>query len=334
MRFARTNLIPFPASERSHSNGTVDVSYAALPLLRRLSETLNDAGRFIQSCRRWEERKTRKQRRWGVPPLFFFNAKLQKEWEDIRPVQPVFPEPYTAFAAKRDPKGAAAWTILPDLLADAMTVLYGSRLVRRTARAVPGLKAGAEALANLMNDCRDCVDLLAMPEDEPILVLHPAARVGARVRTRGIANIHEFHVLLADAVGMTFPGSRPTAASVSAYRGLTIAMGDPAIASARFQLFRPSALQADGTLPQGFTGTDDWLWGPEPLAAIPRVAGERVLLLDQPVFDMKWEAIRRFPFAPDRVEILEFLDEAAVSGWMNQFLGVNVSSPAVKRKAA
>ena len=132
MRFARSNLLPFPASDRSQSHGSVEVSYAALPLLRRLSATLKDASRFIAHCHSLEERATRKKRRWGVPPLFFFESKLQDEWEAIRPEQPTFPDPYAARIAKRDLVGAAAWTILPDLLADSLTVLFGSRLVRRT----------------------------------------------------------------------------------------------------------------------------------------------------------------------------------------------------------
>ena len=335
MRFARPNLLPFTNPQRSSDLGSADVVYATLPLLRRLSKTLTEASRFIAECRILEERTTRKQRAWGVPPLFFFNKQLQEEWAAIRPDPLIFPEPYTKTVARRHPGAAAAWTILPDLLTDALTMIYGSRMVRRAARAVAGLKAGAESLADVVADCRDLADVLAIPEDESILVIHPAAGVGARVRTRGIATVHEFHVLLADAVGPTFPGTRPSASIVSAYRGSSFLMGDPAIATARYQLFRPSAIQPDGMLPKGFEGTDDWLWGPEPLSAIPRVAEERVLLLDEPVFAMKWEAIRRFPFSPDRVEILEFLDATALKDWMNQFLNITpatVTSPF--RKAA
>ena len=335
MRFARQNILPFASPHRLLDLGSGDVAYATLPLLRRLSTTLAEAQRFVVECRHLENRATKKQRAWGVPPLFFFERRLQEEWESIRPDPLPFPEPYAATVARRNPGPAAAWTILPDLLADTLTMLYGSRMVRRAARAVPGLKAGVELLAGLVPDCRDVADVLAMPEDEAILVLHPAAGIGARVRTRGIATVHEFHVLLADAIGTTFPGTRPPASIVSAYRGSTLAMGDPEIATARFQLFKPSAFQRDGTLPHGFLGSDDWLWGPEPLAAIPRVAGERVVLLDEPAIAMKWEAVRRFPFSPDRVEILEFLDAAAVTGWMNQFLGADPSAVANPiRKAA
>lgn len=323
MRFARTNSQPLRLADRPADGATTDVAFAALPLLRKLSNTLADAGRFIAACRTLEARATKRERRWGVPPLFFFDRAAQAEWEAVRPKVPEFPAPYAADAATRLPGPAAAWTILPDVLADALTLLYGSRSVRRTARAMPAIHKRAEALAAVVPDCRDVADVLAMPEDEPILALDPVAGVGVRVRTRGIATVHEFHTLLADAIGREFPGVRPSAAVVSAYRGVGLSFGDAPVATARFQLFTPDAITAEGTLPPRFTGSDFWLWGPEPLRAIPRVAGERVVLLGEPVFPLKWEAVRRFPFAPDRVEILETLDAGAVSEWVRQFRGVS-----------
>jgi hypothetical protein len=328
VRFARPNSLALRLADRPAGAATSDVAYAALPLLRKLGVTLADAGRFIAACRALEARATKRDRRWGVPPLFFFDRRARAEWEAVRPTPPEFPAPYAADVAKRLPGPAAAWTILPDVLADALTLLYGSPTVRRTARAMPTLLPRAEALAPVVPDCRDLADVLAMPEDEPILCLHPGAGVGVRVRTRGVATVHEFHTLLADAVGPDFPGARPGAAVVSAYRGVGLSFGDTPVASARFQMFTPGALAAGGTLPPRFTGSEFWLWGPEPLRVIPRVAGERVVLLGEPVFPMTWEAVRRFPFAPERVDVLDTLDAGAVAEWVRQFRG---TSPLVSR---
>ena len=333
MRFARQSLLPFPTPNRHLAGDSADIAFAALPLLRKLSVTLTDAGRFLAECRKLEERATRKSRRWGVPSLFFFDNRLQKEWEEIRPVLPAFPEPYTTDVAKRFPALAAAWTILPDLLTDALTVLYGSRLTRRAARAVTGLQTDADSIAKLIPDCQDLADLLAMPEDETVLAIDPIAKAGVRVRVRGIATVHEFHALLADAAGTIFHGPRPTPALIAAYRGTGLNPAEPPVATARFQFFHPRALRPDGMLPSGFSGSDDWLWGPEPLAAIPFVDGERTVLLGEPVSDFAWEAVRRFPFPAERLDVLETLTESDVVNWMQRYAGIT-SQPMTLRKAA
>ena len=333
MRFARQSLLPFPTPDRHTAGGSADIAYAALPLLRKLSATLNDAGRFLAECRTHEERATRKSRRWGVPSLFFFEKRLQQEWENVRPESPAFPEPYSTAVAKRFPALAASWTILPDLLADALTVLYSSRLTRRAARAVPGLQAGAETIAKSMTDCRDLADLLSMPEDETVLAIDPAAMTGVRVRVRGIATVHEFHALLADAARATFPGPRPSPAVIAAYRGIGLNPAEPPISTARFQFVHPRALRADGTLPPGLNGTDDWLWGPEPIAVIPFVDGERTILLGEAVSAMAWEAVRRFPFPAERLDVLETLSESDVAAWMRKNAGVTPKTKALRKAA-
>jgi hypothetical protein len=333
VRFARQNLIPFAHSDRPTSGRSDDIAFAALPLLRKLSRTLAEAGRFLAECRTHEERATRKARRWGVPPLFFFDLRLQREWTDVRPVSPAFPEPYSSEVATRFPALAAAWTILPDLLSDALTVLYGSRLTRRTARAVANLHSGAESIAKYLPDCRDLADLLAMPEDETVLVIDPDAMAGVRVRVRGIATIHEFHALLADAAGPVFPGPRPTPEVMAAYRGIGLNSAEPPVATARFQIFRPNALRTDGTLPSGLNGSDQWLWGPEPLAAIPFVSGERTVLIGEPAAEFAWEAVRRFPFPAERLDVVATLTATDVANWMRTTAGVT-PKPKDLRKAA
>lgn len=333
MRFARQSLLPFPTPDRHLAGDSADIAFAALPLLRKLSATLTDAGQFLAECRKVEERATRKSRRWGVPSLFFFDKRLQKEWEAIRPVSPTFPEPYSSEVAKRYPALAAAWTILPDLLTDSLTVLYGSRLTRRAARAVTGLQSAAESIAKYLPDCRDLADLLAMPEDETVLAIDPIAMTGVRVRVRGIATVHEFHALLADAAATIFHGPRPSPAVMAAYRGMGLNSADPPIATARFQFFHPKALRPDGTLPPGFSGSDLWLWGPEPLAAIPVVNGERTVLIGEPVSDFAWDAVRRFPFPAERLDVLETLTANDVLNWMQTNAGLT-PKPTALRKAA
>src|SRR5437868_915455 len=93
--------------------------------------------------------------------------------------------PFARPTPGRPPQAAAAWDSLPDLTDDALTVLSACPLTRRVARAVPGLADAAAGLAADHPRARELVELLALPEDEVFLVVHPAARAGFRVTTRG-----------------------------------------------------------------------------------------------------------------------------------------------------
>jgi hypothetical protein len=185
---------------------------------------------------------------------------------------------------------------------------------------VPGLADAAAALAADHTRARELADLLALPEDEGFLVVHPGARA------------------LADAVtgdpgrGL-LPGSRPDPRVLAAYRDQTTDP-DAATATARFQFFRPSALRTDGSVPRGFAGSDHWLWGREPLAAVPRVGGERVVLLGEPAFRETWDAARRLPRVNGRLDVIEVLSAAAVTEWLAGQTGRPVETRRDERRAA
>src|SRR5262249_35168664 len=120
------------------------------------------------------------------PPLFFFDRRRQAEFESTRPAPPA------------DPLAALAAPIAAELPA-----LWASVEVRRVARTVDGLKAAAEALAPACPAAKDLAELLAVPDDEAVLALYPAAYSGFRFVGRGVADVGQFHVLLADAIADT-----------------------------------------------------------------------------------------------------------------------------------
>src|SRR5262245_30444812 len=146
------------------------------------------------------------RRRWKEPPVFFFDRRRQAALDASRAAVPV--DPFTVVAA-------AVERIMP--------ALFTSIEVRRVARAMVGLRAAAESLALACPAARELAELLAIPEDEVFLVLHPAQRAGFRVVARGIADVGQFHVLLAaavtgDAVGGFLPEPPVASRFVSAYR--------------------------------------------------------------------------------------------------------------------
>lgn len=269
------NLLALRAAtaERATPSGfgrSPDSAFAAIARLKRLRDSLASL------------RPTGKPTRWREPPVFFFDPFRQSAFGESRP-QPDRPS-------------------LNDAVAAELPALSSSVDVRRAARSIPGLREAA-----LGHGSVDLVALLDVPDDEAVVVLHPELRLGFRLLVRGVADVAQFHLLLLDAAGDLLPGpalpSRFRTACAEA--NPVVPAGVPMIAEARFQFFRPSALQPDGSLPAGFRGCDHWLWGTQPLAAVPRIDGERIVLIGTPAFRQTWEIERRFPAMAADVRLLE-----------------------------
>jgi hypothetical protein len=245
----------------------------------------------------------RDRRRWKEPPVFFFDRQRQAALEAARLNAPG--DPFTDLAAAID-------GLLP--------ALFASVEVRRVARAIDGLHSAAGLLAPVCSAALELAELLAIPEDEVFLVLHPARRAGFRLVARGIADVGQFHVLLAatitgDAAEGFLPGFPVASRFVAAYRDVNPASpaGVPMVVEARFQLLSAAALPPDGALPDGFAGCEHWLWPAMPLSAVPRVNGERVVLLGPPAFAATWDVSRRFPALAAELRLVETLSPVRVA---------------------
>ncbi len=294
--------LAFPRTTRPGSR-TVDPGYTALPLLTRLRDALRSAGDLIAACR---ERHAGTVGRWGTPAQFFFHKTATAE-----PAAPAFPQPYLSELAASMPTEAKAWEALPDLLDDALTVLPAAVTARRTARAIGGLKEAAAGVAEVLPAAKELNELLAVPDDQVVLAIHPASRTGVRVVMRGVAEVHQLHVLLASEWG----GARVDERVLDACRD---GRPDPdaSVFYARWQMFRPSALRPDGTLPRGFGASDSWVWGEQSPAVLPLENGERVVLLGEPTYRRGWEVGRKFPRLNGELDVTERLSAAAVTDWL------------------
>jgi len=280
------NILAFPPSRTERAKSTApDLAFATLPLLNKLRDALATAAKSLD--------RARKIRTWGVPKLFFFNAAAQAEYEQQKPTRRV------------------GWDELTDLLVDTLLLMAESADVRRSARATPGLYEAAKRMSAELASAAQLAELLRMPEGEAIRVIHPAAGAGYRILTHGVATVQQFHTLLADRI----PGERPSPDAVSA-AGEVDPLAEEVIAEARFQFLRPSALQTDGTIPEGFRSSDHWFWGSESLAEFPLENGERIVLIDEPTIVSCYAVERRFPRIPAEVEVLETMSRGAVERWL------------------
>lgn len=167
-------------------------------------------------------------------------------------------------------------------------------------------------------------------------MIHPAARAGFRVRVQGVSDVGQFHVLLADAVTGSpsrglLPGPLPPGDVLAAYRDGVADSDESPVAVPRFQMYRPDALRPDGTLPAGVVGAGEWLWPTQPLASVPRLDGERVVLLGEPVIRTGWAAERRLPRVPGELAVLEVMSAAAVGEWLAERTGVRAPAAVALR---
>jgi hypothetical protein len=285
-RLPPPNPVPVPLAPRQPQT---DPAYAALPRLMLLRDTL---------LRALPQRRSP----WNEPPVFFFDRRRQTELESSRsePVNPLIAE----FAAH---------------ITAELPVLCATVEVRRVARTIPGLQATATALASACPEAQQLAELLAVPDDEVFVVLDPLARTGYRVVVQGVADVGQFSTLLADLL----PGELVAERFVRAYRDVNpvLPAGVPMVVAARFQLSFPAALRSDGTLPSGFAGCEHWLWPSMPLATIPRIKGERVVLLGKPAFPLNWDVDRRFPTMPADLQLLEELNTERVREYLTRLTG-------------
>jgi hypothetical protein len=275
-----------------------DAGYDALPRLAQLARDLAAV-------------PPRARSRWKEAHLFFFDRRRQAELEAVRPA-----------VASTDPFAELSTRIATELPA-----LCASVDVRQAARGVEGLRSAAATLAPRCPAARDLAELLAVPDDEVVTVLHLKLRIGLRLVVRGIADIGQFHILLGNAADDVLPGSPVPSRFVAACREAnpTIAAGVPMVAEARFQMYAPAALRTDGTLPEGFGGSDHWLWPHTLLSSVPRIDGERVVLLGPPAFRQTWEVTRRFPALPANVRLLEELNAFRVAERLGKLTGTPIA---------
>jgi hypothetical protein len=271
---------------RGRATAAPEGAFAARARLRSLRDAL-DASRTARARSRWNE-----------PAVFFFHPERQRELEAARPK-----------SERSDDLGRK--------VAEETARLSQSVELRHVARAVPGLIEACRTTSH----GKPLAELLAVPDDETVLVLQPALQIGIRFAVRGIATVNQFHVLIMDA----FDSRRaPSRFRIACENAMPVPAGVPMAVELPHQCFRPAALQLDGTVPESFAGCDQWLWGWEPLAAAPRIDGERVVLLGEPAHPRTWEVELRFPTMAAQAELQQVLNPYQTAERLSRLAGIEI----------
>ncbi|GAA2789803.1 hypothetical protein GCM10010441_13710 [Kitasatospora paracochleata] len=197
---------------------------------------------------------------------------------------------------------ALAWCTVEEWQPPALAVLCRSAEVRR--RHAPALLAACRELEALaMHDLKCLAYVLAVLDDEPLLVLHRPTRTGFEVRISGIGDNFQLHTLLAHVLigGGHVPGTAPSAASVRLATEPRPARGrTDTTATGAFELLTPDGKR---------------IWNEGMPDDIPVVEGRRLLILDQPAYPRSWNADRFFPMLPGTAELTRVLTPDESEAW-------------------
>jgi hypothetical protein len=201
--------------------------------------------------------------------------------------------------------------ILPDLLADALTLACSATSVRHVARAVPELVSLLKQVSDVPG-AKTLQGMLEIPDDETVRVVDPARGYGVRVRVSGVATVGQFQILLAASSPALFPRYRVRADVYEAALDGLPPGADLPIATIPAQFYHPRAWNSESGFPSGFDGSSDWFWEHQPLQALPRIHGDRVVYVGPAVYPRMWEVEKPFPTILPQVELLQILPVSEV----------------------
>ncbi len=271
------------------ANRAPDLSVLLPALVYRVTEVMEDAARFAAV---WGESL-------GDPP----------DPEDPNQIMSVFTR-LTPVAARSGIGEREARKLVEAWYAGSkwvQTLLY--LMQRKDVRvALPSLErltAAIQAVRERIGVAHWLYGLLLVLDDEPLTVLHRPTGRGYRVVISGIGDNFQLHTLLAarligDEARGFLPGERPSAVEIAA-----AADG-------------PDLTPADGitgvfNLVDGF---GDWIWNEGRPADIPRLAGERVVVLDPPPYLRSWNAGRVYPLMRPSLEVQRVLAAGEAERWL------------------
>lgn len=236
-------------------------------------------------------------------------ARFQHLWASSRELAPLFyfhkPRQADYDASRADATAFpadVAWNAVDSGVRDLWPALVADADVRQSARAIAGLYAAAQELASIHPAARDLSDLLRVLDDEVLCVVEPATRAGFTMEVRGVEVIDQLHDLL---------------------DGHTC-----------YQVLALSGLRQDGSLPTGAGSSAHWLFNDQPAAMLPRIDGERVVLLGEPLPLFRRTDERRFPGLSVEARRLRTLTLPEVLERLSKWAGAPLPQSAPARQAS
>lgn len=154
-----------------------------------------------------------------------------------------------------------------------------------------------DKIGPLREELGDLVELLAVLDDEPLIVLHRASVTGYEITISGVAGNFQLETLLAATLRDHIPGIELDPAWIAA------ATDGPVNAeiSGQFNLV---------------DHTGSWIGGEGRPADIPLAGGRRVVLLEPLPYPRSWQTGRNFSLMHPEIRLDQVLSEAEVASWL------------------
>lgn len=297
----------------------------AEPTLARFAEAVHDSIPFIEACAALAHENAVGSGGAEVPQ----HAHAHDDDKD----EAAGPDAESAIArfgeqvAERMPDAAQAFSALQMLTTAALAVLQRSKPRRRRIKEHAPLVADIQRFEQLGFELPCFREMLALLDDEEVIVLHPQLGRGYVIRIAGIGDNFQLHTLLADVlIGSAddgwLPGERPSREVAALAKDAPITDPDKLpTAHGAFNLWNWTGLRSDGTLPnpqtegQG-TGSEHWIWNEGMPADIVPFVGKRIILIGPAPYPRGWNAGRFFPAMTGELDVLRTMSADEARDWL------------------
>lgn len=292
----------------------------ARPLRLRLLPLLEDCVRLAEACRQ-EMPETEKAKR-SVADRDEFGDGDEEDGPDAVDPNEEFEQARQKIAPKL-PQENAAWEALHTFWLPAIAVYSVSPEARWAAQP---LRAPAQKIAEFHEGGHWIQLILSVLDNEPLLVIEPATRLGFLARSFGVVDNFQLNTLLMDA----FPTANSnnmrrvslTAAEIA--RGNGPQMNEDEIVAGAWNLYGWKALRRDLTLPDpnNYDSNEHWIWNEGGLGDIPLFADRRVVLLGPASYERNWRPMRMFDRLPAQLHVEKHLMPEEVTAWLERIAGL------------
>jgi hypothetical protein len=202
-----------------------------------------------------------------------------------------------------DPRSIGGWQMLSRAETVAVAATVRSEQARQAIRSNVTFMAAIESIHRRTGECRCLSTALAMLDNEPLLVIHPATVQGFRFVFGGVADNFQLHMLLVDALvggsdgsrsASPLGGKRPSEEVLGVWRGEGPQQIDES-SNGVWNLYQWTAVDPDGHLGEpDWRRKQHWVWNEGIPADICHFEGVRTLLLGPPAYERSWNTARFF----------------------------------------
>ncbi len=221
------------------------------------------------------------------------------------------------------PRSEAERTVR-DLEAPAIAMFCASPSIRA---AHLGIRDLAKAVENRLACGSFLASVFDVLEDEPIAVIEPSTQTGILARLSGVDVNFTLSMLLME----HFPRPDGQSKSRLSARAASVLNGGPQQVCENvtgiWNLYNWTAVRSDGTLPDGQTASEHWIWNEGSPADIAMFEGRRVILLGPAAYVRYWPAQRTFAAMRPQLRIETVLTSDDVRDWLEKIRMANTPSP-------